>query len=66
MSAVPPFDGFEEREEPALGRSVVLALAVHLVLFVILFFGVRWQSHEPSAMVVELWSEPPSPSIQSR
>jgi len=61
MSAVPPFDGFEEREEQALGPSIALAVAVHVVLFGILFFGVHWQSHEPSAMVVELWSEPPSP-----
>lgn len=62
MSAAPPFDGFEEREEQALGPSIALAVAVHVVLFGILFFGVHWQSHEPTAMVVELWSEPPSPT----
>ena len=28
MSAAPPFDGFEQREEQALGRSLVLAVAV--------------------------------------
>ena len=54
MSAAPPFDGFEEREQPALGRSLALALAVHLVLFAILFVGIRWESHPPAAMVVEL------------
>ena len=62
MSAVPPFDGFEQREEPALGRSLVLALAVHVVLFAILFVGVRWESHPPAAMVVELWPALPAPA----
>ena len=65
MSAVPPFDGFDEREEPALGRSVVLALAVHLVLFAILFFGVHWQSHEPKAMVVDLLGRMPAAACMS-
>ena len=59
MSAAPPLDGFEEREQPALGRSVALALAVHLVLFAILFVGIRWESHPPAAMVVELWPAMP-------
>ena len=61
MSAAPPFDGFEEREQPALGRSIVLALAVHLVLLAILFVGIRWESHPPAAMVVELWPAVPAP-----
>src|SRR5512146_3188381 len=59
MSAAPPFDGFEEREQPALGRSLALALAVHLVLFAILFVGIRWESHPPAAMTVELWPAMP-------
>lgn len=59
MSAAPPFDGFEEREQPALGRSVALALAVHLVLFGILFVGIRWESHPPAAIEVELWPAMP-------
>ena len=59
MSAAPPFDGFEEREQPALGSSLALALAVHLVLFAILFVGIRWESHPPAAMVVELWPAMP-------
>lgn len=62
MSAVPAFEGFEEREQPGLGRSIVLALAVHLLLFAILFVGVRWQSRPPAAMVVELWPAQPSPT----
>jgi colicin import membrane protein len=62
MSAAPPFDGFEQREEPALGRSLVLALAVHVVLVAILFVGIRWESHPPAAMVVELWPALPTPT----
>ncbi|HUJ87414.1 MAG TPA: energy transducer TonB [Burkholderiales bacterium] len=62
MSAAPPFDGFEERRQPALGPSAALALAVHLVLFAILFVGIRWESHPPAAMVVELWPAEPAPA----
>ena len=62
MSAVPPFDGFEDRDEQSLGPSIALAAVVHLVLFGILFFGIHWQSHEPTAMVVELWPAEPSPA----
>jgi colicin import membrane protein len=65
MSAAPTFEGFEEREEPDRGRSIALAIGVHLVLLVILFLGVRWQSHPPAAMTVELWrAPPPAPKLQ--
>lgn len=62
-SAAPSFGGFEERDEPGLGRAIALAFGVHLVLIVILFVGVRWQSHPPEAMTVELWdTAPPKPA----
>lgn len=67
MSVAQTFEGFEEREEPGLLRAVLLAFGVHLVLIVILFLGVRWQSHPPAAMTVELWREPPTkpaPKVQ--
>ncbi len=67
MSVAPTFEGFEEREEPGLLRAVLLAFGVHIVLIVILFLGVRWQSHPPAAMTVELWREPPTkpaPKVQ--
>jgi colicin import membrane protein len=60
MSAAPPFGGFEERDEPGLGRAIALAFGVHLVLIVILLLGVRWQSHPPAAMTVELWETLPT------
>ena len=36
-------------EEPGKIPSAVLAVLVHLLLAVFLFFGVHWQSHEPEA-----------------
>jgi len=50
---------FEERAEPALGASLALAAAVHLLLLFVLLVGVRWQNRPPETMVVELWSAPP-------
>ena len=50
-----------ERRQPALGRSFVLALVVHLAMLGVMFFGVRWQSHDPDTVTVELWEAPPPP-----
>lgn len=61
MNEAAAFNGFEERSEPGLGRAIALAAAVHLVLFAILFLGVRWQSRPPETVSVELWSAPPAP-----
>jgi colicin import membrane protein len=47
--------------EPGKIPSVVLAVAVHVLLAVFLFFGVRWQSSQPEAVMVELWVSPPAP-----
>jgi colicin import membrane protein len=50
---------FGERRQPALGRSFVLAFIVHALLVGVMFLGVRWQSHEPETVTVELWEAPP-------
>jgi colicin import membrane protein len=50
--------GFGERRQPALGRSFVLAFLMHAVLLGVMFIGVRWQSHEPETVSVELWEAP--------
>jgi colicin import membrane protein len=55
---------FEEREEPGLARSIAFAFSVHIVLLAALVFGVRWQSHLPETVVVELWEAPPAPPVQ--
>jgi colicin import membrane protein len=48
-------------EDPARLPAAVLAVAVHLLLVVVLFFGVRWSSSVPESVVVELWQPQPEP-----
>jgi len=48
-------------EEPGKVPSAVLALLVHVLLAVFLFFGVQWQSRHPEAVMVELWTSLPAP-----
>lgn len=60
MVAAEAYDRFEERYEPGIGRALVFALVVHLVLLAILFIGVRWQSHRPAPLTVELFQAPPA------
>jgi colicin import membrane protein len=54
---------FEEREEPGFAQSVALAAAVHVLLALVLFFGVRWQSKPPETIAVELWVPPPPVAV---
>lgn len=63
MNAAADSGLFAARDEPGFARAVVLALTVHVVLAVVLFFGVRWQSRPPQAISVELWSPPPEPAV---
>ena len=60
MSALEALE-FRSRREPALTRSIVLALVVHAALFAIVLVGVRWQSRAPDVVSVELWDAPPAP-----
>lgn len=52
---------FLPRPDYALGRSFLLAFAVHLALIAVMFLGVRWQSHPAESVTVELWDPPPPP-----
>ena len=54
--------GFFERREPALGRAFLLSAIVHIVLVALLFFGVRWQSHAPETVTVDLVDSAPPPA----
>lgn len=45
--------------EPTHLPSAVLAVSVHVLLFVVLIFGVSWQSRVPEAVSVELWDLAP-------
>ena len=47
-------------EEPGKLSSAVLAVLVHVLLALFLFFGVQWQSSQPDAVMVELWTSPPT------
>lgn len=50
---------FDERPDPGLASSIVLAAAVHVLLAAILLLGVRWQNRPPESVAVELWAELP-------
>jgi colicin import membrane protein len=51
-------------QEPGKVPSAVLAVLVHVLLAVFLFFGVHWQSRQPEAVIVELWDSPPAPAVE--
>ena len=50
-----------ERRQPAFAGSFALAALVHLLLLGVMFLGVRWQSHRPDVVEVELWETPAPP-----
>jgi colicin import membrane protein len=64
-AAAGTFAMFDERIDPGRIASFVLAAAVHLLLFAVLLFGVRWQNRPPEAVVVELWNEPVTAPVQA-
>jgi colicin import membrane protein len=57
--------GFGRRYEHALGRSFVLSAFVHIALAAVLFLGVRWQSHAPETVTVDLVEAPPPPPVEA-
>lgn len=61
---------FEERAEPGQWLSLALAVLVHVVLALVLVFGVRWQNRPPESVTVELWeapqAAPPPPAVEPR
>jgi colicin import membrane protein len=44
-----------------MGRAFLLAFAVHAVLLVVMFIGVRMQNRPGDTVTVELWEPPPPP-----
>lgn len=50
-------------QEPKRFSAGVLALAVHLAFFTLLYFGIRWQSHPPEAFMVEMWDGLPNTEV---
>ncbi len=55
---------FDERVDPGRITSFLLAAAMHVALFAVLVFGVRWQNRPPEAVMVELWNEPAPAVVQ--
>lgn len=43
-------------KEPGRWRAMLLALVVHVALFVFLWVGVRWQNETPTGIEAEVWS----------
>ena len=64
-AAAGTFAMFDERIDPGRIASFLLAAAMHLALFAVLVFGVRWQNRPPEAVVVELWNEPVAAPVQA-
>jgi colicin import membrane protein len=52
---------FQVRPEYGMGRAFALTLAVHAILLLVMFLGVRWQVHPADSVTVELWEPPPPP-----
>ncbi len=53
-------EAFDPREPPGKWASAALAVFVHVVLAVLLIYGIRWQS-KPEPVAVELYRALPSP-----
>lgn len=70
MSAAAAAMMFEERAEPGGWLSLALAALVHVVLALVLVFGVHWQNRPPESVTVELWeapqAAPPPPVVEPR
>src|SRR5512139_1891386 len=53
----------DDYQEPGKAASAVLAISMHLLLALVLFFGIRWQNRPPEAVSVELWTAPPAAPV---
>jgi colicin import membrane protein len=49
--------------EPYKLPAGVLALAVHVAFFSLLYFGISWRSLPPPGIVVDIWESLPAPKI---
>lgn len=47
--------------EPGKFLASVLALLVHVIFVVFMFFGLNWNTQAPEGMVVDLWHDLPQP-----
>ncbi|HAF43511.1 MAG TPA: cell envelope integrity protein TolA [Gallionellaceae bacterium] len=50
-------------QEPYRLPAGMLALAVHLLFFFVLYFGFRWQAQPPEEFMVEMWDSLPAAEV---
>jgi colicin import membrane protein len=50
-----------DEREPGRGAAALLAVLMHILFFILLIFGISWQSRHPQATAVDLWSDLPPP-----
>ncbi len=57
-------------KQPGKWRAITLALAVHIILLMFLWIGIRWQNTTPLAVEAEIWdpqireaAPPPTPPV---
>lgn len=50
-----------DEREPGRGAAALLAVLMHVLFFILLVFGISWQSRHPQVTAVDLWSDLPPP-----
>ncbi len=51
----------KEEREPGRGAAAFMAVLMHVLFFILLVFGINWQSKHPQVTTVDLWSDVPPP-----
>jgi colicin import membrane protein len=52
----PPADKLRPPPENGMGRALLFAALMHVLLIVLIALGVHWKSHPPEAVEAELWA----------
>lgn len=60
MNAVAQFPFQPQADNAGAARGFMLAVVVHGLLFMFLYFGISWQSRTPEAPVADLWQALPA------
>jgi len=50
-----------DEREPGRGAAALMAVLMHVLFFILLVFGISWQSRHPQVTAVDLWSDLPPP-----